>query len=41
LRVDGMTCGNCARQVTDALQKVPGVLAAPVDLTAATARVVW
>jgi P-type Cu+ transporter len=41
LRVDGMTCGNCARHVTEALQKVPGVLAAPVDLTAAMARVVW
>jgi len=41
LRVDGMDCGNCARSVTDALQSVPGVVTASVDLQARTARILW
>ena len=31
LAVQGMTCGNCARHVTEALQSVPGVAFAAVD----------
>jgi copper chaperone CopZ len=31
-----MTCGNCARHASDALQSVPGVSHASVDLAAAT-----
>lgn len=30
--VEGMTCGSCARRVTEALEKVPGVLSATVSL---------
>lgn len=41
LRIDGMTCGNCARHASDALQSVPGVSHASVDLAAATAVVSW
>ena len=32
LSVDGMTCGNCARKVTDALRKVGGVVSVQVDV---------
>ncbi len=32
LSVDGMTCGNCARKVTDALRKVDGVVSVQVDV---------
>ncbi len=39
LHVVGMTCGNCARHVGDALRGVPGVRQATVDLAAGTARV--
>ncbi len=41
LRVEGMTCGNCARRVTDVLRAVPGVTHAEVDLDAGTARATW
>ena len=41
LRIDGMDCANCARSVTEALQGVPGVSRASVDLRGATARVFW
>ena len=41
LRVTGMTCGNCARHVTDALQKVPGVRSASVSLESQKASVRW
>lgn len=41
LKVDGMTCGNCARNVGNALQSVPGVDFATVDLPSASARVAW
>jgi len=39
LRIDGMTCQNCARHVREALQQVPGVEYAEVDLDAGRARV--
>jgi Cu+-exporting ATPase len=41
LGVTGMTCGNCARHVTEALQKVPGVQSAIVSLDAHQATVRW
>jgi Cu+-exporting ATPase len=41
LMVDGMTCGNCARHVTEALQGVPGVLGATVSLEGQHATVRW
>ena len=41
LVVDGMTCGNCARHVTEALQSVPGVRSAMVDLEGKSASVKW
>jgi P-type Cu+ transporter len=41
LIVDGMTCGNCARHVTEALQGVPGVRSATVSLDAHQALVRW
>ncbi len=36
-----MTCGNCARHVTEALQRLPGVQAVTVDLEAQRATVRW
>jgi len=39
LRIDGMTCASCVGRVEKALGKVPGVLAASVNLATATARV--
>lgn len=41
LIVQGMTCGNCARHVTEALQSVAGVRSAAVDLEAQRAEVRW
>jgi len=41
LRVIGMTCNNCARKVTDAARKIPGVHSVSVDVTAARASVRW
>src|ERR1051325_4500573 len=41
LRIDGMTCGNCARHVTEALQSVPGVQSANVTLQTEQAHVRW
>jgi len=41
LRVDGMTCNNCARHVTEASQSVPGVRSATVSLTAKNAAIRW
>jgi len=41
LMIDGMTCGNCARHVTEALQSVPGVGSATVNLDAHQATVRW
>ncbi|MEO6182333.1 MAG: heavy metal-associated domain-containing protein, partial [Verrucomicrobiota bacterium] len=36
-----MTCGNCARHVTEALQSVPGVASAGVELDRGRASVRW
>lgn len=33
LRVDGMSCGNCSRSVTRALEQLPGVSRAEASLT--------
>ena len=41
LRVAGMTCNNCARKVTDAAQKVPGVHSVSVNVQTAHASVRW
>ncbi len=41
LRIEGMTCGNCARHVTEALQSVPGVQSASVTLQTEQALVRW
>lgn len=41
LVIDGMTCGNCARHVTEALQRVPGVRSVNVSLDAHQATVRW
>ena len=41
LRVDGMTCNNCARHVTEAIQSVPGVRSATVTLESQRASVRW
>lgn len=41
LSIQGMTCQNCARHVTEALQGTPGVASAAVDLGANRASVVW
>jgi P-type Cu+ transporter len=39
--ITGMTCSNCARHVTEALQGVPGVSSATVRLEANQATVRW
>jgi Cu+-exporting ATPase len=41
LRVSGMTCNNCARHVTEAIQSVPRVRSAMVSLEASRATVRW
>src|SRR6516225_1067833 len=41
LSVTGMTCGNCARHVTEALQGVTGVQSAAVSLDSHQASVRW
>ncbi|HKI69971.1 MAG TPA: copper ion binding protein, partial [Verrucomicrobiae bacterium] len=41
LAVTGMTCTNCARHVTEALQSVPGVHSASVVLDTGRASVRW
>src|SRR4051812_30265606 len=41
LRVKGMSCGNCARHVTDAIQGVAGVQSAAVTLDQNRAIVRW
>src|SRR4029077_6399059 len=41
LSVSGMTCGNCARHVTEALQGVTGVQSAAVSLDSHQASVRW
>lgn len=39
LKIDGMTCGHCVAAVKKALEKVPGVTAAQVELASGRARV--
>src|SRR5438128_909750 len=39
--VSGMTCNNCARHVTEAIQSVPGVFSAHVALDTRHASVRW
>jgi len=39
LKIDGMTCGHCVAAVKKALEKVPGVRAAQVELATGRARV--
>ena len=39
LSIEGMTCASCARRVEKALGRVPGVLAAEVNLATEQARV--
>lgn len=39
LVVEGMSCGHCAQVVTGALQQLPGVTRAQVDLETGRARV--
>ena len=39
--ITGMTCANCARHVTEAIQSVPGVSSATVRLEANRASVRW
>jgi P-type Cu+ transporter len=39
--VEGMTCSNCVRHVTQAIQALPGVAAVRVDLERGQARVRW
>jgi Cu+-exporting ATPase len=41
LSIQGMTCSNCARHVTEALYATPGVASAAVDLGANRATVLW
>ena len=40
-QIDGMTCSNCARHVTDAIQSIPGVRNAAVSLKNKNAIVRW
>jgi copper chaperone CopZ len=39
LSVTGMTCGNCVRHVTQALEALPGVKSVAVDLATGNAHV--
>ncbi|ANQ84524.1 heavy-metal-associated domain-containing protein [Azoarcus olearius] len=39
LKVEGMSCGGCVRNVTGVLKALPGVSEADVSLDAAQARV--
>jgi len=41
LRVEGMTCNNCARHVTEAIQSVPGVRSVTVSIQSQRASVRW
>lgn len=41
LKVHGMTCSNCVRHVHNALEELPGVDRASVDLESGAARVQW
>jgi copper chaperone len=39
IKVEGMSCGGCVRNLTGVLQALPGVAAADVSLEAGEARV--
>ena len=39
IHVDGMTCQNCVRHVTEAIAEVAGVTSVSVDLDSASASV--
>jgi copper chaperone len=39
LKIDGMSCGGCVRQVTKALTKVPGVSVEQVQVGTATVSI--
>ncbi len=39
LTIEGMTCGHCQASVKSALESVPGVTNAAVDLSAGSAQV--
>ena len=39
LKVEGMTCGHCVGRVQKALDAVPGVIGAKVDLDSGTAEI--
>jgi len=39
INVTGMTCGNCARHVSEALLEINGVESADVDLASASATI--
>ena len=41
IRVDGMSCGGCVRNVTGVLKALPGVFDAEVQLEEAQARVLY
>ncbi|HOX03056.1 MAG TPA: cation-translocating P-type ATPase [Candidatus Paceibacterota bacterium] len=41
LEIGGMTCQNCVRHATEALERVPGVESAQVDLEAGCGRIRW
>lgn len=41
LRVEGMTCNNCARKVTEVVQAFPGVQSVMVNVAAQRASVRW
>jgi Cu+-exporting ATPase len=41
LRVEGMTCNNCARKVTDVVQAFPGVQSVMINITTQHASVRW
>ncbi|WP_116115801.1 heavy-metal-associated domain-containing protein [Austwickia chelonae] len=32
LKVNGLTCGNCVKHLTEELQEIPGVTAVDIDL---------
>jgi Cu+-exporting ATPase len=41
LHVTGMTCNNCARKVTEAAQKIPGVHSVSVSVATERASIRW
>ena len=41
LHVSGMTCNNCARKVTEAAQRIPGVHSVSVNMATGLASVRW